>query len=56
LAEAAAEAKISFNSLYRAVHGTNPDRLSAGVVAALCGRLKIPLSVVSPSIHSAVST
>lgn len=50
LHEAAARAGISFESLSRVIHETEPGRLKVSTVAAVCGRLGIPLELAAPDL------
>lgn len=57
LSDAAKKARVSFPALHNAIH-EDPERLSVKVVAALCGRLGLPLDLVAPqiaSLHSSTS-
>lgn len=49
LCEAAAKARVSFPALHNALHA-DPDRMTVRVVAALCGRLGLPLDLVAPQL------
>jgi transcriptional regulator with XRE-family HTH domain len=49
LSEAAKKARVSFAALHNALHD-DPERMSVKVVAALCGRLGLPLDLVAPSL------
>lgn len=46
---AAQVAGITFQALYNAIHGP-PEKLSVKTVAALCGPLGLPLSLVAPQL------
>ena len=58
LSEAAAKARVSFPALHNALH-KRPEDLTVKVVAALCGRLGLPLDLVAPqlaSLHSSATS
>lgn len=47
LQAAARKSRLAFPVLFRAIHG-DPDRLNVQTIAALCGRLGLPLALVAP--------
>ena len=47
--QAARRARVGFVQLDRAIHG-DPAQLRAAVIAALCGRLGMPLPLVAPAV------
>lgn len=50
LHEAAAKARISFEALCRVIHD-DPEYLQVRTVAAVCGRLGLPLDLVAPTMR-----
>lgn len=48
LHQAAERAGISFDALHRVIHEPDPGWLKVSTVAAVCSRLKLPLSLVAP--------
>jgi lambda repressor-like predicted transcriptional regulator len=51
MSQAASTAGLTFQALYNAIHRP-PEKLSVKVVAALCEKLGLPLSLVAPQIHA----
>lgn len=56
LVEAAKRARLDFASFDKAIHVDDPAKLRAKVIAALVGRLGMPLALVAPSVAAATKS